>query len=201
MKLLWSPASPFARKARAIAREKGLAGRIEEIQVAVYDDPAELLAANPLGKIPALILDDGEALYDSPVICAYLDAQPDGQGAPLVPAFGMERWRVLRAEALADGAMDLALGLVMETRKPEAERSPTTAARWRGQLRLAVSAMPGELAAMPQGFTMGHVALACALGYFDLRYPDMGWREGQAELARWYEEIARRPSLAATAPV
>jgi glutathione S-transferase len=201
MKLFWSPASPFARKVRSVAREKGLAGRVEEIQVAVYDDPAELLAANPLGKIPALILDDGAALYDSPVICAYLDAHPEGQGAPLCPASGMERWRVLRAEALADGAMDLALGLVLESRKPEGERSPTTAARSWSQLRRAVKAMPAEIAALPQGFTLGHLALACALGYFDLRHPDMGWRDGEAELARWYEEIARRPSLAATAPV
>jgi glutathione S-transferase len=201
MKLFWSPASPFARKVRCIAREKGLAQRIEEIEVPVYNDPAELIAANPLGKIPALVLADGEALYDSPVICAYLDAHPEGQGPALCPTSGIDRWRVLRAEALADGAMDLALSLTYEKlRKPEAERSPTSAARWRGQLRRAVSAMTQEIAGLPQGFTLGHLSLACALGYLDLRHPDMGWREGQSELAGWYEEIARRPSLAETAP-
>jgi glutathione S-transferase len=200
MKLFWSPASPFARKVRCVARERGLAERIEEAQVAVYDDPAELIAANPLGKIPALVLDDGEMLYDSPVICAYLDAHAEARGTPLCPPSGPDRWRVLRAEALADGAMDLALGMTLDARKPENERSPTTIARWRTQLLRAVGAMQAEIAALPQEPTLGHIALACALGYIDLRQPGLAWRDGQAELARWYEAIASRPSLAETAP-
>ena len=198
MKLYWSPASPYARKVRATAREKGLADRIEEVTVETSQDPAGLIAANPLGKVPALALDDGTTLFDSPVICAWLDAQ--GDGPALVPAAGPDRYRVLRAEALADGIMDLAVGLIMERRKPEDERSPTTAARWRGQLSRALDAVPGEVAVLPEDLTLGHLALAVALAYVEFRHPDIAWRDGRPELTTWFEALATRPSLAETAP-
>jgi glutathione S-transferase len=200
MKLFWSPASPYARKVRAVAHEKGLDGRIEEVAVDAFADPAELLAANPLGKVPALIGEDGDPLFDSAVICAYLDAHPQARGAPLCPSAGPERWSVLRAEALADGAMDLGLGLTLERRKPEAERSPTPAARWRGQLARSVDAMLPEIERLPPRVTLAHLAIACALGYLDFRHPDFAWRDGRAGLSAWYEDMARRPSLLATAP-
>lgn len=198
MKLYWSPASPYARKVRATAREKGMADRIEESTVETSQDPAELIAANPLGKVPALVLDDGTTLFDSPVICAWLDAR--GDGPALVPAAGPDRFRVLRAEALADGIMDLAVGLIMEHRKPEDERSPTMAARWRGQLARALDAVPGEVAALPKDLTLAHLALAVALAYVEFRHPDVAWRDGRPELAAWFEALATRPSLAETAP-
>ncbi len=198
MKLYWSPASPYARKVRVVAHEKGLAGRIEEVSVNAFEDPEEPLAANPLGKVPTLILDDSTVLYDSPVICAYLDDA--GEGPPLVPRQGPGRFLVMRAEALADGAMDLGLGLTLERRKPENERSPTTAARWRGQLMRAVDAIGRELPGLPGEVTLGHLAFACALGYLDFRHPDLDWRDGRPGLAAWFEGFAARPSLAATAP-
>jgi glutathione S-transferase len=198
MKLYWSPASPYARKVRATAREKGLAGRIDEIIVETAQDPAALIAANPLGKVPALALDDGTTLFDSPVICAWLDAR--GDGPALVPAAGPERFLVLRAEALADGIMDLAVGLTMERRKPEDERSPTMAARWRDQLARALDAVPGEVQQLPGELTLGHLALAVALAYVEFRHPEIGWRDGRPELAAWFETLATRPSLAETAP-
>jgi len=200
MQLYWAAASPYARKVRIVAREKALAEEIEEITVDVYADSAILLAANPLGKIPALVLDDGLPLYDSPVICAFLDAHPRGQGAQLCPSSGPERWQVLRAQALGDGAMDLALGLTLERRKPEGEHSPTTAGRWRTQLARAVDAMMPELMALPGEMTLGHITIVCALDYIDFRHPDFGWREGRADLAGWHYDITGRPSLAATAP-
>ena len=198
MKLYWSPASPYARKVRAVAREKGLAGRIEEVSVDTAQVPPDLIATNPLGKVPALVLDDGTALFDSPVICAWLDAE--GQGAALVPASGPERFLVLRAEALADGVMDLAVGLVMETRKPEGERSPTTTAKWRGQLDRSLDAMAIDYASLPGSGTLGHLAYVCALDYVAFRHPDIAWQEGRAALVTWYEAARDRPSLIETAP-
>jgi glutathione S-transferase len=198
MKLYWSPASPYARKVRVVAREKDIAGRIEEVVVDAFADPAELVSANSLGKVPTLLLEDGSTLYDSPVICTYLDAI--GEGPPLVPQEAPDRFTVLRAEALADGVMDLALGLTLERRKPEGERSPTTAARWRGQLLRALDRIAHDLPELPGEVTLGHLAFACALGYLDFRHPDLAWRSGRPALAAWFEAYADRPSLAATAP-
>lgn len=201
MKLFNSPASPYARKVRIVMHEKALTGLVEQVNIDVYSDPAELLAANPLGKIPTLIIDDGRALFDSPVICAYLDAHPQGQGERLRPHSGMERWMVMRAEALADGIMDLSLARTMENRKPEAEKSPTLAARQQTQLLRALDVAADELRTQHSGFTLGHIAMACALGYLDLRHGDLEWRNGRDELAAWWDEIARRPSIVATNPV
>ncbi len=198
MELFWSPASPYARKVRAVAREQHLEGRITERSVSPFDDPDALLAANPLGKVPALVLDDGGLLYDSPVICAYLDAI--GQGAAMIPSDGDARWAVLRAEALADGVMDLGLGIVLDGRKPEAERSPTTVARWHGQIRRALDRMTDETQSLAAEVTLAHIACACALDYIDFRLPDIGWRSSRPALARWHADVADRPSLRATAP-
>ena len=198
MKLYWSPASPYARKVRVVAREKQVARRIEEMVVDAFADPPELTGSNPLGRVPALVLDDGTALYDSPVIVAYLDAV--GEGGPLVPAEGAARFAVLRAEALADGVMDLGVGLILERRKPDGEKSPTTAARWRGQLPRALDAIATDHARLPGPFSLGHVAFACALGYLDFRHPDVNWREGRETLADWFAAISARPSLVDTAP-
>ena len=198
MQLFWSPASPYARKVRAIAREKRLDGRIAETAVDVYADPDTLLAANPLGKVPALVLDDGAALYDSPVICAYLDAT--GPGTAMIPPDGAARWTVLRVEALADGVMDLALGIVLDGRKPEPERSPTTVARRRSQMQRALDRMGDDTQGLPTDVTLGHVACACALEYIDFRLPDIDWRVSRPALADWHLSIADRASLRATAP-
>ncbi len=200
MKLYWSSASPYACKVRIVIAEKNLGRFVEETTVEVYTDPPELTASNPLGKIPALITDDGLALFDSPVICAYLDAHPDGQGERLQPEYGPERWMVVRAEALGDGIMDLALALTTERRKPEGEKSPTNAARARGQLLRALDAIPATLKTLPDRVTLGQLTFAAALGYVDLRHGDMSWRDGRGELAAWYERIAVRPSVSATAP-
>lgn len=200
MKLYWANASPYARKVRIVIAEKALGHLVEEISVEVYSDPPELLAVNPLGKIPALVMDDGLGLFDSPAICAFLDAHPQGQGPSLQPQSGHERWMVMRAEALGDGITDLAFGLRQESLKPEGEKSPTSAARARGQLLRSLDAILPALKTLPDGTTLGHLALAVPLGYIDYRHPDVAWRNGRAELAAWYEQMCTRPSVAATAP-
>jgi glutathione S-transferase len=200
MKLFFSGASPYARKVRVVIAEKHLGSLVEEVVIDVYSDPPELLAANPLGKIPTLLTDDGQGLFDSPVICAYLDAHPKAQGPRLKPHSGPEHWAVLRGEAFADGMTDLGFGLTHEKRKPEGEKSPTQAKRWRGQLTRALDAAPAILETLPQALTLGHIGLACALGYLDLRHEELQWREGREALAKWYETVAARPSIAATTP-
>jgi glutathione S-transferase len=200
MKLYHAPTSPYVRKVRSVIAEKGLTTLVEEIAAEVYTDPAELLALNPLGKIPALLTDDGMALFDSPVICAYLDAHPAGKGDTLTPASGPERWQVMCAEAFGDGLMDLGLALMSERRKPEGEKSPTLTARQRGQLLRTLDAAPEMIGKLPRAITMGHLAIACALGYLDFRHDDIGWRQNRDELAGWFAEIMKRPSLSETAP-
>lgn len=200
MTLYWSPASPYARKVRAVAREKGLAPQLQEVIVTPYADPEELITANPLGKVPTLLLEDGTALYDSAVICAFLDVHPQAHGPLLIPTEPFVHWTVRRAEALGDGAMDLAYNLTMEGRKPEGEHSPTTVARWLSQLPRTLDAMQRDLGSLPESCTLSHIAFAVALGYLDFRQPDIAWREGRPDLASWYQDIAKRPSLVQTEP-
>ena len=128
MKLYITGPSPYARKCRIVAREKGLADRIEEIAVDPYANAPELLVANPLVQVPTLIADDGLPLNDSPVICEYLDAI--GSGPRLLPDGGPDRLRVRRMEALANGALEMGVKLVLEKRRPEHERSPSWIERW-----------------------------------------------------------------------
>lgn len=198
MQLLVSPTSPYARKARIVLRERGLTGRVEECFINPHQDPAELLAANPLGKIPTLVRDEGAPLYDSRVVCEWLDALA-GDDA-LIPAAGAERWAVRHAEAHADGILDLTVATVMERARAEGEQSPGAMARWREKIERAVAAMDGVRGALPDRFTLGHVALAVALSYLDLRLPDFDWRAAHPPLAEWYAGVAERASMRETAP-
>ena len=197
MKLYCSPTSPYARKVRIVAAERGLAAAIEEITATPFENPV-VAAANPLSKIPALMLDDGSALYDSPVICEYLDSL--GAGPRLIPDRGEARWATLRLQALADGVLDAAFSSVMETRRPEAQRSQEWLTRWRAGIARAVTAAGVEPARTSAELNLGQITLACALGYLDFRHPDIDWRRAAPELAPWFETWAARPSFAATVP-
>jgi glutathione S-transferase len=198
MKLLYSPTSPYARKVRIVVREKGLQSSVTEIIRLPADKQPELLAANPLGKVPALILDDHSVLFDSPVICEYLDQLVKKPG--LIPA-GDARWPAFRAQALADGLLDVAVAAVLESRRPQERQSDSMLAHWREQMLSAVRHMHEELASLESELTVGHIALATALAYLDFRHSDLQWRTvaGHA-LADWYAGFARRPSMQKTAP-
>ena len=199
MKLFWSTSSPFARKARVVLREKNLLAAVQEIECNPFADPVELRAVNPLGKIPTLVLPSGEALYDSPVICAYLDSLNSSPG--LIPE-GPAQWNVRRAEALADGLLDLAVGLTLELRRPKTEQSPTTIERWRRAGVAAAGEMELTLSSLPADVTLGHVAFACACGYLDFRPAsvEFRWRDTLPRLAQWYETFALRASMIDTRP-
>ncbi len=202
MKLYWSSRSPFVRKVMVFAHECGLAGRIdtERTAVAMTKPNAPLLTVNPTGKIPTLILDDGTVLYDSTVICEYLDSLH--AGAKLFPQSGPARWTALRRHALGNNLTDNLMLWRNETQRPQAQQSPETLAAFELKVRNAVGALEretGALAADPVG--IGHVAIACALGYMDFRFPGLDWRAGHGRLSRWFDAFAQRPSMVLTAHV
>ena len=199
MQLYFSATSPYVRKVRISAQELGFGEKIELISIALTPiNPHDALrSSNPLGKIPTLITDEGEALYDSPVICEYLDALAGSHR--LFPAAGPARWRALRRQALADGILDAAVLLRYE----EALRPKEL--RWRewvdGQwlkMRTGLDALEREH--LEGAFDIGAISIACALGYLDFRYASEGWRASRPRLTAWAGEIDQRPSLLATVP-
>lgn len=199
MKLFYSPTSPFARKVRMVAMAKGLDDAIELVTVNPMDDPAALHATNPLGKVPALILDDGAAVFDSAVICAHLDTV--GRGPALIPAEPLARTAALTREALADGIMEAALALVMERRRPAEQQSPLWSARWTAAIRRALAV--AAKAPLPKSLTdIGSIALACALAYLEFRLSDIKWLDDPAaqNLRGWSADISAQPNFKATAP-
>jgi glutathione S-transferase len=201
MRLLSSPTSPYARKVRMTVLEKGLADRVAiepGVPMGTADEAAAVRRVNPLGKIPALVLDTGEALYDSPVICEYLDAI--GTGPVLLPASGTGRWTALRLQALGDGVADAAFNIVMEHRRAEALRSSEWLDRWTRAIHGAADALEEALAAGPLAADLGAIAIAAAFGYVDFRLPQIDWRAGRPRLTAAFADLAARPSFVATAP-
>ena len=191
------PASPYARKVRIAAALLGLTDRID-LSVTDTAGPVDpIRAQNPLGKIPTLLLDDGSALYDSRVIVAYLDDLAGGGG--LIPSQPARRFAALRLESLGDGICDAALLIRYEhTLRPEAQRSASWVELQQGKIDRALAALA---AAPPSGARdVGHVAIACALGYLDLRF-DGAWRAGAPQLVSWLDAFAREiPAFEATRP-
>jgi glutathione S-transferase len=200
MTLFFSPLSPFVRKVRMTAAIKGLEGQIKNVNTdATAGDPA-LNASNPLGKLPSLLLANGETIHDSPVICEYLDSI--GAGPVLFPKAGPERWRSLTLAATADGIIECALFIVYEKRfRPEAMYVQSWVDRQQGKLDRALAVLeknPPAWAAHPD---YGHLTLAAALGYLDLRQ-DGKWRKGHPNLVAWEQKFAAAvPSYEATKPV
>ena len=196
MRLRHSPFSPFVRKVLVCAHEKGLAGRIELVPTSPNED-ATLAAENPLRLIPSLVTDDGMALFDSPVICEYLE-----QLAPqpaLLPADPKARLAALRLQVVGDGIGDAAVGRRMEFLRPDGEKSAANMAKLGARVAAAadwLEAHRGELDGPP---TLGSIAVACALGYLDLRFGHEDWRPGRPALAAWYASFCERPSMQATA--
>lgn len=198
MKLRHSVTSPFARKAEVAAHELGLAGRVERVPTNAWDPRSDLGQLNPLGKIPALVADDGTVLYDSPVICEYLDSLAGG--GRLFPPGGPDRWTALKRQALADGLMDAAVSARLESQRPAGEKSEKWIERQRTAMGRALDALEADAASFGDGVTIGHVAIGCALGYLDFRFAGDDWRNGRPQLAGWYDAFAKRPSMVATVP-
>lgn len=197
MKLYITVPSPFARKCRIVAREKGLADRVEEIVADPYADAPELLASNPLVQVPALIAEDGLPITDSPVICDYLDQL--GQGPRLLPAEWPERWRVRRLETLANGALEMGVKLVLENRRPEHERSPSWIERWTTNMGRALDALEAQ-APRPEPLDMGVITAGVAVSWIAFRHPDFDWRAGRPNLVALQTALETRDSFRQTRP-
>ena len=198
MKLRYSPASPYVRKVTVVAHETGLIDRIEIVPTNVWASDTDIGRDNPLGKVPALTTDGGEVLFDSPVICEYLDSIHDG--AKLYPPSGGARWTALRRMALADGILDAGVLRRLESLRKEPERSPAWIERQRTAVERGLDALEEEASALGAGVTIGHVAIGCALGWFDFRFPADNWRHRRPALAAWYATFAARPSMIRTVP-
>ena len=200
MKLHWSPRSPFVRKVMVCAHELGVADRIEKIYtlVSVRKPNEEMLEVNPLGRIPALVLDDATVLYDSAVICEYLDSK---FGPKIFPAEGEARWDALRRHALADGMLETGILWLGERTRPQAQQSPEMHAACERKLRSALAAAELEAGRLrADAPDIGDLTLGVVLGYLDFRYAALKWREAAPQLAEAYAVLAARPSFVSTQP-
>ena len=203
MKLIGSPASPYARKVRVVMAEKKL--DYQYVIEDVWAPDSTITESNPLGKVPCLVMEGGEAVFDSRVIVEYLDTlSPVGK---LIPAQGRERAEVKTWEALADGLMDAALLARMEVifkGRTEAQRSQAWIDRQISKINAVLKAMSTGLAdkAFCSGvhFSLSDVAVGCALGYLDYRFPQIAWRESYPNLVKLQDKLSLRPSFVDTAP-
>jgi glutathione S-transferase len=200
MQLYYSPTSPFVRKCLVAAQELGLREKIEFLPAAPHpvDRDRALIAHNPLGKVPTLITDDGLALYDSRVICDYLNSLGDGH---LVPAAGTSRWIVYRDQALALGMMEAAVLVRYETfARPEP-------LRWKGwidgqldKVTCGLAELEQRAGTLAERVDVGTIAIGCALGYLDFRFGSLGWRTSAPQTAAWYARFGERESMVGTRP-
>ena len=199
MQLHDNPFSPYCRKVKVLLHETGQADAVEIVFAVGHPLATEQmpLAANPLGKIPTLTRDEGPALYDSRVICRYLDARAE---AGMYPEARL--WEVLTLEATADGIMDAAVLMVYESRaRPKEKQFPDwVEAQWHKVARALDALEARWLGHLAGPMDIGQIAIGCALGYLDLRHEARNWRHGRDGLAGWYDGFAKRESMVATLP-
>lgn len=200
MQLYGSARSPFARKTRVAAHEAGLSASISMVDIlAITTKPdPRLLAVNPLGKIPVLVIEDGTALFDSHVICDWLDRRG---GGGLIPRADPERTAALRREAIADGLAELFLAVRAEARRPEAGRQPALSQAYRNRINGVLDWLEASASSSLEqdaAMNVGDVAVACVLDYADFRFPELAWRNRRPRLAAWQAAAAARPSMAST---
>ncbi|OZI19486.1 glutathione S-transferase [Bordetella genomosp. 9] len=200
MKLHWSPRSPFVRKVMIVLYEAGIEDRVQCVRTPVAMDKPnlDLVRDNPLIKLPTLVLDDGTSIYDSRVICAYLD---ELAGAGLVPAEPRARLTAERRQALGDGLLDVLLLFRQERNKPPSRQTPEWLDAFALKRDAVLKALEREAPALRETrFDLGLIAIGCALSYLDYRYADLPWRDGHPALAAWHRDFCARPSVARTAP-
>ncbi|MBI5910355.1 MAG: glutathione S-transferase [Betaproteobacteria bacterium] len=200
MKLLGSPTSPFVRKARIVLAEKKIEYTFELDNP--WDEKSRVPDANPLGKVPVLVLEDDSTLFDSRVIVEFLDSvSPISR---LIPANNREKIEVKRWEALADGVLDAAVMVVLERRRPAKQKSEPTIARQMEKIDRGLAVMSRDLGDKPwctgNAFTLADIACGVALGYLDFRLGAYDWRVLHANLAKLAAKLAERASFADTAP-
>jgi glutathione S-transferase len=197
MKLLFNAPSPFARKVRVALLEKGLMDKVALETVQPWPEPIAITPFNPLGKIPVLILDDGAVLYDSPVICEYIDSL---SGEPqLISPVGAPRLRILRLQALADGALDAAVNIVLERKRPTADQSNAMLSRWTQAIHRTLDHFAADVGETGRPFDLSEISFACLVGYLGFRLPDLDL-VSDPRLQLWWQVVSRRDSLRVTDP-
>ncbi len=202
MKLRYSPTSPYVRKVSITAIEAGLADKIENVSTDPWSAETDLGQSNPIGKVPCLTTDTGDPIYDSPVICEYLDSL--NNGPKLFPEDADARFKALTLAATGDGMLDAGVLLLIETvRRPAelkwdwwAERQASVVNRC---MDVADAAADG-MAATGGPITIAEISIGAGLGWIDLRFPDFGWRKERPALADWFDKISERPSFEQTVP-
>ena len=200
MRLYWSSRSPFVRKAMIAAHETGVASRLEtvRVEVAAAKLNADVMAHNPLNKIPTLVLENGDALFDSRVICEYFDSL--GAEPRLFPQDPSERWIALRRDSIGSGIMENGVACIGENARPTEIQSQPHLAAYKAKIRAALDYLEADAPALTADrFNIGHLSIGCALGYLDFRYADDDWRAGRAELTAWHKDFAERASYKETA--
>jgi glutathione S-transferase len=201
MKLRYSTSSPYVRKVMITAHERGLVDRIELLpsKVAPTAVNTDIAVENPLVKVPTLVLDGGASLFDSRVICEYLDTLHDDE--PLFPVAGAARWNALRRQATADGLLDAAILVRYEsTLRPSDKRWEEWIAGQTTKIEQVLDSLEAEAEHFSPVLTIGEITIGCALDYLDVRYPEMAWRTGRPKLAAFFETLLARPSMQATRP-
>lgn len=200
MKLRYSPTSPYVRKVVITATELGLNDKIERIATDPWAADTNLRTDNPLSKVPCLITDDGEAIYDSPVICEYLNAVAKGS---LFPTDIKARFKTLTLAATGDGMTDAGVLLIAENvRRPKELKWEWWDQRQRTNIYCAMDVIEGAIGGLvSEGpLTIAEITIGAGLGWLDFRFPDLAWRDSRPGLAKWFEAISKRPSFVTSAP-
>jgi len=199
MKLRYSGTSPYVRKVMVCAKELGLEDRIELEDTNVWSPETTIKDNNPLGKVPCLITDNDESLFDSPVICEYLDALIPG--VVLFPVVGEMRWKALRFQAIADGIMDASVLRLLESKRADGERSESWMVRQKTVVVTALDVLENEVDGLKGGpLTIGQITVACALSYVAFRFGDDNWPATRPNLKAWHDEFSQRASMQETQP-
>jgi glutathione S-transferase len=191
MKLYNNRPSPYGRKVLVAAHEKALLDRLDIRQIDPWSDPPELLAVTPIGKVPALVTDDGKLITESTTICEYFDAV--GAGLTLI---GDDRFAVMARVALAQGLVDAAFGSVIERRRPSEQQWDG----WIERQRRTIERTLATIKPVAGRFDLGDITLACALAYLDFRLSEIAWRSAHRALGEWLDQVSCRPSMQVTVP-
>jgi len=198
MQIYFSPFSPYVRKCLVTAHELGLNDKVRLLPSNAHpvNRDREIIEKNPLGKVPTFFTDDGQVLYDSRVICEYLNDFAKGS---LFPASGAARWSALTLQSLGDGILDAALlARYEDVARPENLRWADWRAAQLDKAETSLRHLEADPAQLGGPLQIGILTVACALWYLDLRFPDFDWRARHPKVAAWYREASQRPSLSAT---
>jgi glutathione S-transferase len=197
MKILFSPFSPYVRKCLVTAHELGLDHKIQLLPSNAHpvNRDRQIIETNPLGKVPTLYTDDGQTLYDSRVICEYLNSLADG---PLFPASGRQRWSTLTQQSLGDGILDAALlARYEDVARPEEFRFTDWKLAQMDKFETSLKALNNEPSQLAGRVDIGTLTVGCALWYLDLRFSEIAWRDRYPKVASWYQTFGQRPSMSA----